>query len=144
MRVLWERFGWISPIFLKRCVMHARATGDVLLFFYNNCMRILWERFDRILPIFLKSYFPRRRPGQASLWGHRPSFSAPCAVPMRLSRIGQHIKDEPCAKQRALLGVFSSRCSSISRGVRSAGPIFTFSPLVPFGSSCRSRRLEAI
>ena len=24
---------------------------------------------------------------------------------MRLSRIGQHIKDEPCAKQRALLGV---------------------------------------
>jgi hypothetical protein len=26
---------------------------------------------------------------------------------MRLSRIGQHIKDEPCAKHRALLGVLS-------------------------------------
>jgi hypothetical protein len=33
-------------------------------------------------------------------------------VPMRLSRIDQHIKDEPCAKQRALLGVSSSRFSS--------------------------------
>jgi hypothetical protein len=40
----------------------------------------------------------------------------PCAVPMKLSRIGQHIKDEPCAKQRALLDVFSSRYSSVSRG----------------------------
>jgi hypothetical protein len=29
--------------------------------------------------------------------------------------IGQHIEDEPCAKQRALLGVFSSRSSSVSR-----------------------------
>jgi hypothetical protein len=27
-------------------------------------------------------------------------------VPMRLSRIDQHIKDEPRAKQRALLGVY--------------------------------------
>jgi hypothetical protein len=36
---------------------------------------------------------PRLRPGQASPWGHRPSSSAPCAVPMRLSRIDQHIKD---------------------------------------------------
>jgi hypothetical protein len=49
---------------------------------------------------------------------------------MRLSRIDQHIKDEPCAKQRALLGVFASRFSSVSRGVRSAVPIFTFLPLV--------------
>ena len=24
-------------------------------------------------------------------WEHRPSTSAPCVVPMRLSRIGQHI-----------------------------------------------------
>ena len=60
---------------------------------------------------------PMRRPGQASPWGHRPSSSAPYAVPMRLSRIGQHIKDEPCAKQRALLGIFSSRFSSISRDI---------------------------
>jgi hypothetical protein len=36
------------------------------------------------------------------------------------SRIDQHIKDEPCANQRALLGVSSSRFSSVSRGVRSA------------------------
>jgi hypothetical protein len=43
---------------------------------------------------------------------------APCAVPMRLARIGQHIKDESCAKQRALLGVFCSRYSSVSRGSR--------------------------
>ena len=49
---------------------------------------------------------------------------------MRLSRIDQHIKDEPCAKQRALLGVFSSRFSSVSRGVRSAVPIFSSLPLV--------------
>jgi hypothetical protein len=59
MRVLWERFDWILPIFLKSyfwCVMNARATGDVLHFFLN-CMRVLWERFDWILPIFLKSYF---------------------------------------------------------------------------------------
>jgi hypothetical protein len=74
---------------------------------------------------------PGRRPGQASPWGHKPSSSAPCAVPMRLSRIDQHIKDEPCAKQPALIGVSSSRFSSVSRGVRSAVPIFTFSPLVP-------------
>jgi hypothetical protein len=49
---------------------------------------------------------------------------------MRLSRIGQHIKYEPCAKQRALLGVSSSRFSSVSRGVRSDAPIFFFMPLV--------------
>jgi hypothetical protein len=49
---------------------------------------------------------------------------------MRLSRIGQHIKDEPCVKQRALLGVFSSRFSSVSRENRSAAPIWIFIPLV--------------
>jgi hypothetical protein len=53
-----------------------------------------------------------------------------CGAHERLSRIDQHIKDEPCAKQRALLGVFSSRSSSVSRGVRSAFPIFIGSPLV--------------
>jgi hypothetical protein len=73
---------------------------------------------------------PRLRPGQASPWGHRPSSSAPCAVPIRLCRIGQHIKDEPCAKQRALVGVSSSRYSSVSRGVRSAWSIFSKRPLV--------------
>ena len=77
---------------------------------------------------------PMQRPHapawQASPWEHRPSSSAPCAVPMRLSRIGQHIKDEPCAKQRSLLGVFSSRSSSVFRGVRSAYPIYFGLPLV--------------
>ena len=55
-------------------------------------------------------------------WGHKPSSSAPCAVTMGPSRIGQHIKDEPCAKQRALLGVFSSRYSSVSRGLLRGAP----------------------
>jgi hypothetical protein len=71
-------------------------------------------------------YRPQAPFWQASPWEHKPSSSAPCAVPMRLSRIGQHIKDEPCGKQRALLGVFSSRYSSVSRGVRSAGQFFLF------------------
>ena len=31
--------------------MHARATGDVLLF-CKNCMSVLWEGFDRVSPIF--------------------------------------------------------------------------------------------
>jgi hypothetical protein len=48
---------------------------------------------------------------------------------MRLSRIDQHIKDEPYAQQRALLGVFSSRFSSVSQGIRFAVSIFTVSPL---------------
>ena len=52
---------------------------------------------------------------------------------MRLSGIDQHINDEPCAKQRALLGVSSNRYSSVSRGVQSAVPIFLGSPLVPTG-----------
>ena len=71
----------------------------------------------------------------ASPWEHRPSSLAPCAVPMRLARIVQHIKDEPCAQHRALLGVSSSRSSSVSRGVRSAGPIWIGSPLVAMHSS---------
>jgi hypothetical protein len=51
---------------------------------------------------------------------------------MRLSRIYQNIKDEPCAKQRALLGVSCSRFSSVSRGVLSgAFPIFSERPLKP-------------
>jgi hypothetical protein len=75
---------------------------------------------------------PRRQAPawQASPWEHRPSPSAPCVVPMRLSRVDQHIKHEPCAKQRALLGGFLSRFSSISRGVRSACSICFFTPLV--------------
>ena len=49
---------------------------------------------------------------------------------MRLSRIDHHIKDEPCAKQRALLSVFSSRVSSVSRDIRSTYPFWVSSPLV--------------
>jgi hypothetical protein len=65
---------------------------------------------------------------QASPWEHRPSSLAPCVVPIRLSRIGQHIKYQPCDKQRALLGVFSSRSSSVSRGHRIVGSILPGSP----------------
>ena len=78
-----------------------------------------------------KVEWPQAPAWHASPWGHRPSSSAPCVVPMRLSRIDQHIEDEPCAKQRASHGLFSSRSSSVSRGVRSAVPIFIGSPLVP-------------
>jgi hypothetical protein len=46
-------------------------------------------------------------------------------VLMRLSRIGQRVKDEPCAKRRALLGVSSSLHSSVSRGIRSIVPMFS-------------------
>ena len=76
---------------------------------------------------------PGRRPSRqahGSTASNSPSSPAPCVVPMILSRIGQHIKDEPCAKHRALLGVLSSRFSSVSRGVRSAAPILIRSPLV--------------
>jgi hypothetical protein len=38
-------------------------------------------------------------------WEHRPSSSEPRVVPMGRSRFGQNIKDEPCAKHRALLGI---------------------------------------
>jgi hypothetical protein len=70
-------------------------------------------------------WLPQAPAWQACPWEHRPSSSAPCAVPMRLSRIGQHIKDEPCAKKTSVAWHFSSRSSSVSRGVRSAGPILT-------------------
>ena len=86
-------------------------------------------KYGRILGKTLCSG-PRNRQGQTSPWEHRPSSSAPCAVPMILSRIDQHIRDEPCAKLRALLGVSSSRYSSVSRGVRSAGLFFSERPLV--------------
>ena len=86
--------------------------------------------FCRPYPRQNPMYWPQAPAWQASPWGHRPSSSAPCAVPIRLSRIDQHIKEEPCAKQRALLGVLSSRYSSVSRGVRSAVPIWIRIPLV--------------
>jgi hypothetical protein len=38
---------------------------------------------------------PQALAWQACRWEHRPSSSVPCVVPIRLSRIGQHIKDEP-------------------------------------------------
>jgi hypothetical protein len=66
---------------------------------------------------------------------------------MRLSRIDQHTNDEPCAKQRALLGIFSSRFSSVSRVVRSALPIFTVSPFrfsIVFLATRKSRALDLI
>ena len=31
--------------------------------------------------------------------------SAPCVVPVGLSRVGQHIEDKPCAKYRKFHGV---------------------------------------
>jgi hypothetical protein len=93
---------------------------------------ILKLDFGQIWPYHRQNpmYRPQAPAWQASPWGHSPSSSALCAVPMRLPRIDQHIKDEPCAKQRALLGVYSSRFSSVSRGVRSAGPIWIVLPLV--------------
>ena len=51
---------------------------------------------------------------------------------MRLSRIDQHIKYKPCAKQRAFLGVSSSRSSSVSRENRSTYPIHISLPLVSY------------
>jgi hypothetical protein len=59
-----------------------------------------------------------------------PSSSAPCAVSMRLSRIDPHIRDEPCAKRRALLGIFSSRYSSRFSKFPISWSIFFFLPLV--------------
>ena len=90
--------------------------------------RPLFVRIFRIWPYPRQNpmQWPRALSRQASPWKHRPSSSTPCVVSIRLSRIGQHIKDEPCAKQRALLSVFSSRYSSVSRGVRSVAPIFIF------------------
>jgi hypothetical protein len=82
-------------------------------------------------------YRPQAPAWQASPWGHSPSSLAPCVVPMRLSRIDQHIKDEPCAKQRALLGVCSRRFSRVSHfsaflEVSELRPQFFCSPLVSF------------
>jgi hypothetical protein len=48
---------------------------------------------------------------------------------MRLSRIGQHIKDPPCAQQRALLSVTSSRSQAFLE-ISDLLPQFFFSPLV--------------
>jgi hypothetical protein len=92
---------------------------------FAGLSNIGFSKYGHILgKTLLSMSWPQARAWQASPWGHSSSSSAPCAVPMRLSRIDQHIKDEPCAKQRALLGIFSSRSSSVSRGVRSAAPIF--------------------
>jgi hypothetical protein len=49
---------------------------------------------------------------------------------MRLSRIDQHIKDEPFAKQRALLGIVSIRYSSRFSRCPICWSFFTISPLV--------------
>jgi hypothetical protein len=73
---------------------------------------------------------PQAPAWHASPWEHSPSSSAPCAVPMRLPRIGKHINDKPRAKQRAVLGVFSSRSWSVYRDIRSTYPIWIVSPLV--------------
>jgi hypothetical protein len=88
-----------------------------------------FSKYDHILGQTHR-WRPQAPAWQASPWKHSPSSSAPCAVPMRLSRIEQHTKEEPCAKQRALLGVFSSRYSRVSRGVRSAWSSFSCSSLV--------------
>ena len=49
---------------------------------------------------------PRRWPGRhAHGQEHKSSFSAPCAGLMGPPNIDQYTKDEPFAKQRALLGV---------------------------------------
>jgi hypothetical protein len=73
--------------------------------FLPTFLRLDFPKYGRILgkTLWWRPQAPAR---QACPWGHSPCSSAPCAVPMRLSRIGQHIKDEPCAKQRALLGGF--------------------------------------
>ena len=83
-----------------------------------------FSKYGHILGITLW-WRPQGSAWQASPWKHRPSSSAPCAVLMGPSRVGQHIKDEPCAKQRTLLGVSYSRYSSVSRGVRSVVSIFS-------------------
>jgi hypothetical protein len=104
--------------------LHVWASQNILAGLFNK--PFLLSEYGHILGKTLCSG-PRRRPGrQAHGQEHRPSSSAPCAVPMILSRIGQYIKNEPCAKRRALLGVSSSRYSSVSRGIRSAWSIFLF------------------
>jgi hypothetical protein len=98
---------------------------------FSDLFKIGFPQYGRILgkTLWWRPQAPAR---QACPWGHSPSSSALCAVPMRLSRIGSHIKDEPCAKQRALLGVLSSRFSSVSRDIWSTStfPIWNNTPLV--------------
>jgi hypothetical protein len=120
---------------------HALYTTNLLSKFHHGIK--LWASQNIFAGIFNKPFLkyghilgktlcsgPQAPAWQASPWGHRPSSSGPCAVPMTLSRVDQHIQDEPCAKRRALLSVFSSRYSSVFRDVRSACSIFTVSPLV--------------
>jgi hypothetical protein len=42
--------------------------------------------------------------------------------PWDLFMIGQQLMGQPCAQHGAMLGVTSSRSSSVSRGIRSAAP----------------------
>jgi hypothetical protein len=49
---------------------------------------------------------------------------------MRPSRIGQHIKDEPCAKQRALLSVPPAVAQAFLEGSDLRRQFLPFSPLV--------------
>ena len=111
----------LVPGFLKN---YSCLTLKQYIYSIQYTMLLLLSQYTKLYTILNLGYtefrhtcvYSRFRPAwQASPWGHRPSSSAPCAVPMRLSRIDQHIKDEPCARQRALLGVFSSRSSSVSR-----------------------------
>jgi hypothetical protein len=121
--------------YILRNLIMQRSYGLCRIFFPAGSLLIFvqWMYGHILLPVVGEPprLYVGRRPGrQAHGQEHRPSSSAPCAVPMRLSKIDQHIKDEPRAKQRALLGVSSSRCSSVSRGVRSSWSIFTNTPLV--------------
>ena len=117
--------------FVCQNLIMGQSYGHCKIFLPAKAILIL-AKYGHILGITLCSG-PRGQPGrQAHAWGHSPSSSAPCVVPMRLSRIDQHIKDELCAKQRALLGVLSSRYSSRFSRYRSAAPIFIFLPLVQY------------
>jgi hypothetical protein len=109
------------------------SSGTKLQASQNIFAGLFDKPFLQILP------YPRQNPmvaaqaptWQASEWEHRLSSSAPRVVPMIPSMIGQHIKEEPCAKtkKRELLGVFSSRYSSVPRGHQIVVPIFSRSPL---------------
>ena len=123
------------PIARARCAIYSRdtaiRTSSVPRFRRKNPFVKIssWAKVMGLAEYFCRPLFvwifqilpyPRQNPmvaaqgpaWLASPWGHSSSSSAPCAVPMRLSTIDQHFKDEPCAKQRALLGIFSSRYSS--------------------------------
>jgi hypothetical protein len=99
-----------------RCAIYSRDTTICISSFSqltckNHFVKIpswkkLWASqniFAGLLNIGFSKYghiiWPGHMAWQASPWELRPSSSAPCAVPMRLSRIDQHIKNEPCAKQ---------------------------------------------